>query len=107
MRLLPPPAEAEGGAPRGALELTQCLRASGLLPNSLVVADGRRGYNRVDWLGEFGCAEPQRLNHRAGEIVNAQGFTTNHVENLWSDARSRPGEGTYFIFFRIRKDVRT
>ena len=56
MRLLPPPAEAEGGAPRGTLELTQCLRAAGLLPDSLVVADGWRGYNRVDWLGGSSAA---------------------------------------------------
>ena len=85
VRLLPPPSEAENGQPRGAAELTRCLRASGLLPESLVVADGWRGYNRVDWEGEFGCAAPQRVNHRAGEIVNEDGFTTNHIENLWSN----------------------
>ena len=91
LKLLPPPGEAEDGAPRGAAELTLCLRAAGLQPESLVVVDGWRGYNRVDWLGEFGCAEPQRVNHRAGEIVNAEGFTTNHIENTWSNAIDRAG----------------
>ena len=107
MRLLPPPAEAEGGAPRGTLELTQCLRAARLLPDSLVVADGWRGYNRVDWLGEFGCAEPQRLNRRAGGIVNAEGFTSNHVGNLWSNARERAG-GAYCVFqiYEFRGNIR-
>ena len=84
-RLLPPPAEAEGGQPMGTAELTRSLRASGLLPESLVVADGWRGYNRVDWEGEFGCAAPQRLNHRDGEIVNDEGYTANRIGNLWSN----------------------
>ena len=84
MRLLPPPAEAEGGQPRCAAELSRSIRACGLLPESLVVADGWRAYNRVDWEGEFGCAAPQRVNHRAGEVVNEDGFATNHVENLRS-----------------------
>ena len=85
LRSTPPPAEAENGQPRGAAELTRSLRGSGLFRESLVVADGRPGYNRVDWTGEFGCATPHRLNHRAGEIANEDGFTTNHIENLWSN----------------------
>ena len=85
VRLLPPHAEAENGQPRGASELTRSLRASGLHPESLVVADGWRGYNRADWDGECGCAAPHRLNRRAGEIVNEDGFDTNHLENLMSN----------------------
>ena len=85
VRPLPPPAETENGQPRGAEELTRSLPPSGLLPESLVVSDGWRGYNRVDWEGEFGCAAPQRVNHRAGEIVNEGGFATNQIDNLWSN----------------------
>ena len=54
LRLLPPPAEAEDGPPEGRGELTLRLRADGIQPDSLVVVDGWRGYNRVDCLGEFG-----------------------------------------------------
>ena len=42
LRLLPPTADAEDGAPKGAGELTLFLRAAGLQPDSLVVVDGRR-----------------------------------------------------------------
>ena len=52
---------------------------------TLLPVYGRRGYNRIDWAGEFGCADPQRANHMQGEIVNPLGFTTNHAEILWGN----------------------
>ena len=93
MRLLPPPAEEEGGAPRGAPGLAISLRAAGLLPDSLVVGDDWVGYNREGWLLEFGRAEPHHPNRRDGEIVNAVRFTTNHAANLCSQVRERAGVG--------------
>ena len=38
------------------------------------------GYNRIDWDGEFGRADPQRTNRKQGEIVNPLGCTTNRAE---------------------------
>ena len=87
--ILPPPSDADAGAPRGEGELTLCLRAAGLQPDSLAVVDGWRVYNRSDWLGEVGCAEPKRVNRRAGEIVNRDGLAANHIENKWSNVSDR------------------
>ena len=63
-----------------------------------------RGYNRVDWGGAFGPEEPQRLNRRAGGVVNTDGFTTYRVENVRANLREQAG-GVYIAkltFLQVR-----
>ena len=78
------------GHPRGKVEILQCLRVLDIPRKTILVTDGwkatlaavkelraEKGWTKHDLWHEV-------VNHSAGEIVNANGFTTNHIENRWS-----------------------
>jgi hypothetical protein len=89
-RVLERPADAEAGRPRGKEEILKCLRCLDLPRKTILVTDGwkatiaaveelkrEKGWGDADLWHEI-------VNHSAGEIVNVNGFTTNHIENGWS-----------------------
>lgn len=52
-----------------------------VLPGSIVVTDSAIVYNSINDLGML----HYKVNHKIGEFVSREhGFTTNHVESLWS-----------------------
>jgi len=89
-RVLEHPQDAMDGKPRGQAEILDCLRLLNLQPKTIIVTDGwkatiatvqqlkqEKGWGDADLWHEI-------VNHSAGEITNAHGFTTNHIENRWS-----------------------
>ena len=89
-RVLEHAKDAYDGKPRGQNEILQCLRILNLKPKTILVTDG--------WKATIAAVKQLKLemkwtdadlwheivNHSAGEITNANGFTTNHIENRWS-----------------------
>ena len=89
-RVLEHPSDAEAGRPRGKEEILKCLHLLDIPRKTILVTDGwkstraaieelrrEKGWSKADLWQEV-------VNHSAGEIVNANGFTTNHIENRWS-----------------------
>ena len=89
-RVLEHAKDAYDGKPRGQNEILQCLRILNLKPKTILVT--------VGWKATIAAVKQLKLemkwtdadlwheivNHSAGEITNANGFTTNHIENRWS-----------------------
>jgi len=82
--------DAAEGRPRGKEEILTCLWLLKIPRKTILVTDGwkatiaavkqlkkEEGWSDADLWHEV-------VNHSAGEIVNSNGFTTNHIENRWS-----------------------
>lgn len=82
--------DAVAGRPRGKEEILECLKLLQIPKKTILVTDGWKateaavqqlkrdqGWSDKDLWHEV-------VNHSAGEIVNRNGFTTNHIENRWS-----------------------
>ncbi len=89
-RVLEHPADAYEGKPCGNEELKRCLESIGLKKECVLVPDSWRGTVAAvkNLKAEKGWSEtdlPHELvNHSAGEIVNAHGYSTNQIEATWS-----------------------
>eukprot|EP00438_Fugacium_kawagutii_P003905 Skav220698 [mRNA] locus=scaffold472:538021:539481:+ [translate_table: standard] len=78
------------GRPRGKQEILDCLRFLNIPKKTILVTDGWKATKAAvkalkDEKG-WGDAElwHEVVNHSAGEIVNTNGFTTDHIETRWS-----------------------
>ena len=89
-RILEHPVDAEAGRPRGKEEILKCLHLLNIPRKTILVTDGwkatRAAIEELKREKGWGNADlwQEVVNHSAGEIVNANGFTTNHIENRWS-----------------------
>ena len=79
-----------GLSPRGKEEILKCLHLLNIPRKTILVTDGwkatRAAIEELKREKGWGNADlwQEVVNHSAGEIVNANGFTTNHIENRWS-----------------------
>ena len=89
-RVLDHPDDVFDGKPRGKDEILKCLRLLDIKKKTILVTDGWKGTKAAvkALREELGWTEKdlwhEVVNHSAGEITNANGFTTNHIENRWS-----------------------
>jgi hypothetical protein len=89
-RILEHPVDAHDGRPRGTEEILTCLHMLNLQKGTILVTDGwkgtaaaiRRFRQQKGWTVRE--LHHEVVNHSAGEIVNCNGFTTNHIEGRWS-----------------------
>ena len=84
-KILKHPAEALDGKPRGHKEMLENLRSLGLRREDVLVSDKWKAtVSSAKTLSHDVPFEHQIVNHSAGEIVNSDGYTTNHIEAKWS-----------------------
>jgi hypothetical protein len=89
-RILDHPADAFDNRPRGKKEMLYNLQSTGVKAGWTIASDCWGGTLAAvkTYRAELGLTEAQlkheTVNHSAGEIVNARGYTTNLIENRWS-----------------------
>ena len=93
-KVLSHPDDAFAGKPKGTQEILKCLRALDIPKKTIIVSDC--------WLGTIAAVKMLKrennwgdmdlwhevVNHSTGEITNANGFTTNHIENRWGSVKA-------------------
>ena len=92
-KVLDHPEDACDGKPRGTQEILKCLRQLNIKRKTILVTDGWRSTaaaikllrKEKGWTAED--LHQEVVNHSAGEIVNKNGFTTNHIEGTWSSLK--------------------
>ena len=93
-KVLEHPNDAFDGRPRGTNELISCFDSVGLKPGIILVTDSWRGsiaaIRSIKQRNNWGprSLRHELVNHSSGEVVNANGFTTNHIECRWSVLRA-------------------
>lgn len=81
------------GRPRGKKEILECIRLFNIPKKTILVTDGwkatKAAVKAFKQEKRWGDDElwHEVVNHSAGEIVNANGFTTNHIKNRWSTVK--------------------
>ena len=89
-RVLKHPADAYDNRPRGRQELLNIFEDMGLERDDIFVSDCWKGTvaavsslkDQRGWRSDD--LRHETCNHAIGEIVNANGFTTNQIESKWS-----------------------
>ena len=90
LQVLEHPESAFDGKPRGKAEMTKCLEDLGLEKGDILVSDAWKAttaavkeiQRKLGWTDRDLVHEI--CNHSKGEIVNANGFSSNQIESRWS-----------------------